>query len=103
MNAPNKARASAILFAVAIEGFICLVMALPLALALALFGAFIGYVLQSSPSFATSTFNVVSIGFLLIPGLLFAEYAIGETPPVYKVTTSVVIKSDPQTVWTHVS
>ena len=92
----------AILFAVAIEGFICLVMALPLALALALFGAFIGYVLQSSPSFATSTFNVVSIGFLLIPGLLFAEYAIGETPPVYKVTTSIVIKSDPQNVWTHV-
>ena len=92
----------AVLFAVAIEGFICLVMALPLALALALFGAFIGYVLQSSPTFATSTFNVVSIGFLLLPGLILAEYAVGETPPVYKVTTSVVIKSDPQNVWTHV-
>jgi hypothetical protein len=92
----------AVLFAVAIEGFICLVMALPLALALALFGAFIGYVLQSSPTFATSTFNVVSIGFLLLPGLILAEYGMGETPPVYKVTTSIVIKSDPQNVWTHV-
>jgi hypothetical protein len=30
------------------------------------------------------------------------EYGIGETPPLYKVTTSVVIKSDPETVWTHV-
>jgi uncharacterized membrane protein YhaH (DUF805 family) len=92
----------ATLFAVAVEGFICLVMALPLALALALFGAFIGYVLQSSPSFATSTFNVVSIGFLLIPGLILAEHVLGEAPPVYKVTTSVVIKADPQTVWTNV-
>jgi hypothetical protein len=77
-------------------------MALPLALALALFGAFIGWVLQRRPSFATSTLNVVSIGFLLIPGLILVEYGIGETPPLYKVTTSVVIKSDPETVWTHV-
>ena len=92
----------AALFALAIEGIICLVMALPLALALALFGAFIGYVLQRRPNFAPSTLRVVSIGFLLIPGLILVEYAIGETPPLYKVTTSVVIKSDPQTVWTHV-
>ena len=92
----------AALFVFAIEGFICLVMALPLALVLALFGAFIGYVLQSRPSFATSTLNVVSVVFLLIPGLVLVEYGLGETPPLYKVTTSVVIKSDPQTVWTHV-
>jgi uncharacterized membrane protein YhaH (DUF805 family) len=92
----------AALFALAVEGIICLVMALPLALALALFGAFIGYVLQRAPSFAPSTLNVVSIGFLLIPGLILVEYAVGETPPLYKVTTSVVIKSDPETVWTHV-
>lgn len=92
----------ATLFALAIEGFICLVMALPLALVLALFGAFVGYVLQRGPTFAPSTFNVVSIGFLLLPGLFLVEYAIGETPPVYKVTTAVVIKSDAQTVWTHV-
>lgn len=92
----------AMLFAIAIEGLICLVMALPLALALALFGAFIGYVLQRGPTFAPSTFNVVSVGFLLIPGLILAEYAANETPPLYQVTTAVVIKSDPQTVWTHV-
>jgi uncharacterized membrane protein YhaH (DUF805 family) len=92
----------AALFALAVEGIICLVMALPLALALALFGAFIGYVVQRRPTFATSTLRVVSVGFLLIPGLVLVEYGIGETPPLYKVTTSVVIKSDPETVWTHV-
>ena len=92
----------AALFALAIEGVICLVMALPLSLALALFGAFIGYVLQRAPTFSPSTLNVVSIGFLLIPGLILVEYGVGETPPLYKVTTSVVIKSDLETVWTHV-
>lgn len=56
-----------LLFAVAIEGFICLAMALPLALVLALFGSFIGWVLQKRPSFTPSTLRVVSLGFLLLP------------------------------------
>ena len=90
------------LFAFALEGIICLAMALPLAIPLALFGGFIGYVIQKRRNFSTAPLRVVSVGALLIPGLIFIEYAIGQTPPVYKVTTSVVIKSDPKTVWTHV-
>jgi uncharacterized membrane protein YhaH (DUF805 family) len=90
------------LFALAVEGIICLAMALPLAVVLALFGACIGFVLQHRPTFAPSTLNVVSIGFLLMPGLILFEYYLGETPPLYEVKTSVVIKSDPQTVWTNV-
>jgi uncharacterized membrane protein YhaH (DUF805 family) len=85
----------------AIEGIICLAMALPLAIPLALFGGLIGYVLQKR-AYATSTLRVASVVCLLVPGLIFIEYAIGETPPLYEVKTSVVIKSDPQTVWTHV-
>jgi uncharacterized membrane protein YhaH (DUF805 family) len=92
----------ATLFAFAVEGVICLAMALPLALLLAVFGAFIGYVLQRRPSFAPSTLNVVSMGFLLIPGLILLEHSLGEPPPLYEVKTSVVIKSNPETVWTHV-
>ena len=37
-----------------------------------------------------------------MPGLILLEYSVGETPPLYEVKTSVVIKSDLQTVWTHV-
>ena len=92
----------ATLFALAVEGIICLAMALPLALMLALFGSFIGWVLQKRPSFAPSTLNVVSVGFLLIPGLILLEHSFGEPAPLYKVKTSVVIKSKPETVWTHV-
>lgn len=90
------------LFAFAFEGIICLAMALPLAIPLALFGGFIGYVIQKRRTYSTAPLRVVSVGALLIPGLIFIEYAIGQTPQLYKVTTSVVIKSDPATVWTHV-
>jgi hypothetical protein len=92
----------ATLFALAVEGVICLTMALPLALVLAVFGAFIGWVLQKRPSFAPSTLNVVSVGFLLIPGLILLEHSFGGPAPLYAVKTSVVIKSNPETVWTHV-
>lgn len=91
-----------ILFAVAIEGVICLAMALPLGLILALFGGFIGFVLQQRRSFPPHTLHVVSVAFLLMPGLILLEHVAGQTPPLYEVKTSVVIKSDPQTVWSHV-
>jgi uncharacterized membrane protein YhaH (DUF805 family) len=90
------------LFAFAIEGMICLAMALPIAIPIALFGGFIGYILQTRPSFATSSLRVASVVFLLVPGLILLEYAVGENPTLYEKKTSVVIKSDPQTVWTHV-
>ena len=86
----------------AIEGIICLAMALPLAVPIALFGGLIGYVLQRRPSFAPNTLRVASAVCLLLPGLILIEYGMGETPPLYEVKSSVVIKSDVQTVWTHV-
>jgi hypothetical protein len=85
----------------AIEGVICLAMALPLAIPLALFGGLIGYVLQKRV-YPTSTLRVASVVCLLMPGLILIEYGMGETPPLYEVKTSVVIKSDLPTVWTHV-
>ncbi|HYV09714.1 MAG TPA: DUF805 domain-containing protein [Pyrinomonadaceae bacterium] len=91
----------ATLLVVAIEGIICLAMALPLAIPIALFGGLIGYVIQRR-EYATSTLRVASVVCVLVPGLIFIEYALGETPPLYEVKTSVVIKSDLQTVWTHV-
>jgi uncharacterized membrane protein YhaH (DUF805 family) len=90
------------LFGLAIEGIICLVMALPLAMLLALFGGFIGFVLQQRRSFAPHTFRVVSALFVLMPGLTLLEYASAETPALYQVKTSVVINATPETVWKHV-
>ena len=86
----------------AIEGIICLAMALPIAIPIALFGGFIGWVLQKRSSFAPSTLRVASVVFLAIPGLMLLEYTVDLTPPLYEQKTSIVIKADPQTVWTHV-
>jgi uncharacterized membrane protein YhaH (DUF805 family) len=91
----------AALLVIAVEGIICLAMALPLAIPIALFGGLIGYVIQRR-TYVTGTLRVASVVCLLVPGLIFIEYALGETPPLYEVKTSVVIKSDLQTVWTHV-
>jgi uncharacterized membrane protein YhaH (DUF805 family) len=91
----------AALLGFAIEGVICLAMALPLAIPLALFGGLIGYVLQKRV-YPTSTLRVASVVCLLMPCLILIEYGMGETPPLYEVKTSVVIKSDLPTVWTHV-
>jgi hypothetical protein len=85
----------------AIEGVICLAMALPLAIPLALFGGLIGYVLQKRV-YPANTLRVASVVCLLMPGLILIEYGMGEAPPLYEVKTSVVIKSDLPTVWTHV-
>jgi hypothetical protein len=98
----STALVGAALFAFAVEGIICLAMALPLAIVIALFGGFIGYVLQKRPSFAANTLRVASVVFLLVPGLILLEYSVGENPVLYEKKTSVVIKSDLQTVWTHV-
>ena len=90
------------LLATAIEGIICLLMALPIAIPIALFGGFIGYVLQKRPSFSGSTLRAASVVCLVLPALILAEYALAGPPALYEMKTSVVINSDPQTVWTHV-
>jgi len=90
------------LIAFAIEGIICLGMALPIAVPIALFGGAIGYVLQKRLSFSTSRLSVASVVCLLLPGVFLLEYSVGETPSLYEQKTSIVIKSDPQTVFKHV-
>jgi hypothetical protein len=89
------------LFALAVEGLICLIMALPLAVILSLFGGFIGYLLQQRPSVPAQTFRVVTAVFLLMPVLHYLNTA-GETPATYAVKTSVIINAKRETVWNHV-
>ena len=87
------------LFAIAVEGLICLLMASPLAVIVALFGGFIGYILQQRQSFPAESLRVFSLSFLLLPGLVFLESAIAEEPPLYEVRTSLVVNAEPEKVW----
>jgi hypothetical protein len=93
--------AGGILFALAIEGFICLAMALPLASTIALFGGFIGFVLQQRDTYAGQQFRVVTLVFLIAPAFVLLEKWSGQQSPLYEVKTSVVINAKPDVVWQH--
>ncbi len=90
------------LIALAVEGFICVAMALPLATVLALFGGFVGFVLQQRASVSAQSFQAVSVVFLLMPGLMLLEHVADKTPDVYAVTTSIVIDANREKVWSNV-
>ncbi|HEY6806575.1 MAG TPA: DUF805 domain-containing protein [Pyrinomonadaceae bacterium] len=90
------------LFGLAIEGIICLAMALPLAAILALIGGIVGWAIQKRPAIPVQSFRVISAVFLFIPALILLEYSIDQKPPVYAVKTSVVIDAPPDVVWKNV-
>jgi hypothetical protein len=82
----------------ALDGLICLLMALPLALALALIGSALGRLAGSSfggPAGA-SMVSLLSVSF---PILVTFEHATAPAPHIREVTTSVVIDARIEDVW----
>lgn len=88
-----------VIFFIAIEGLICLLMAAPLASVLALFGGFIGFLLQRRESYSANVFPALLFFF---PGMLVIEPAIHSEPPRMEVKTSVIVDADRATVWKNV-
>lgn len=84
------------------EGAICLVMAAPLAFPLASFGGAVGYHLQKSWRRQSDSPRVFCAGILLAPLLMSLEHVVPPTPPLLKVTSSVVVNAPPETVWNNV-
>ena len=87
------------LFAFAIEGVVCLVMAAPLAIPLALMGGMIGYVIQRrrlepGPAMAAM--------LLALPGLMGLEHAAAPQPRMLQVTSSIVVNAPVERVWRNV-
>ena len=81
-----------------LEGAICLVMAAPLAIPLALLGAASALALrraQRSPS------ALMSLA-LVVPILLVGESIGTPQPPLHRVTTEIVVAAPPSIVWRHV-
>lgn len=89
------------LLVIAVEGLVCLLMAAPIALILALFGGLIGYVIivEQRYPFRPSAMCLV---FASVPLTMGVEKAADETPPLLSVTTSVVIDAPAENVWTNV-
>ena len=90
------------LLAVAVEGFICLLMAAVLAVPLAGLGAECGYLVQRQRWFHRGTPAVLSCLVLLAPGLQWLEHAAPRQPAVFEVRSVIDIQAPPEKVWKQV-
>lgn len=82
----------------AIEGIICVVMAVPIVVPLTLLGSLLGYALVKRAPDNTTIAMLILIG--AIPTMAFYEKE--HKPAVTSVTTSIEIHADPHTVWRNI-
>jgi hypothetical protein len=89
-----------LLLAAAFEGFLCILMAAPIALAIAGVGTFLGYAVRKihRDPYSSSLFGLL----VVLPLLVGAETATGPEAPLVAVRTSVEIDAPPDRVWRHV-
>jgi hypothetical protein len=78
-----------LLLLLGVEGIICIVMALPLAIPLAALGAWLMH----------KTARAAGLLLLIPPSLVFDTTA---APPLYRVQTTIEIAAPPEQVWKHV-
>jgi hypothetical protein len=90
------------LLGIALEGFICLIMALPITLPLALLGAVVGYAIQSRPWLDDQRVALMLALVIALPALMAAESSQQLEPDVRAVRTEVLIDAPPAQVWEHV-
>lgn len=95
--------ASAALIAVAIEGLICILMAAPLGIALALLGGAMGYIIQrrAEDDLDIRAFHAFALLLVALPALIVVEHGTRDEPALRAVRTSVEIKAAPEVVWQH--
>jgi len=89
------------LLALAFEGVICIVMAAPLAGALALLGALAGHAVQASRWHNTAP-ELFCVPLLSVPLMFGTEHLRGGPPPLLNVTTAMDVDASPERVWRHV-
>ena len=92
----------AILLLVALEGIICILMAAPIALVMALLGGSLGFVIQAAHwgrQHAPAIFGMV---MLLTPGFYGIEHFARPQAGVFEVKSAIEINAPPQNVWDKV-
>jgi hypothetical protein len=91
-----------VLLAVAIEGIICLIMAAPLAMILAMLGGSIGFVIQAHHWGARNRPAMLTAILFVLPSAFFGEHAAALKPPDSVVRSAVEINAPPEAVWRQV-
>jgi len=90
------------LLAFAIEGLICLIMAMPIAVPLAAFGGACGFLVQRRRWSQTGAPAFLSVVLLFVPGVQWTEHAVSTSNPTYVVRSAVDINAPPEKVWKQV-
>lgn len=90
------------IFLFAVEGAICLVMALPLALPLAALGGAMGCAIQRRPHSPQPAPTVLMGLLLFVPGMMAYEHAARLEPPIFAVRTAIEVNAPPGAVWKQV-
>lgn len=101
VSALTVVAAGVALLIVAIEGLVCLVMAVPLAAPMGLAGGCVAYQIQRSTWWqgkSSALFCVAAVA----PMLMFFEHLEPAPPPMFSVTSSVVVEASPKRVWRNV-
>jgi uncharacterized membrane protein YhaH (DUF805 family) len=92
-----------VLFVVlALEGIFCVMMAAPIAGALAAIGAIVGYFIQRRPASKDDIARIIPLLIVFMPGLMGAQYLNPPVPPLLSVVSSVVVDAPASTVWQNV-
>jgi uncharacterized membrane protein YhaH (DUF805 family) len=89
------------LFVVAAEGAICLVMAAPIGIVLALLGGMVGYTIVGNRGAPISPTAMLLV-LVSVPLTMGMEKRADEAPPLLSITSSVVINAPPEEVWPNV-
>jgi hypothetical protein len=91
-----------VLLALALEGFICLLMAGPLLAVLAWMGGTVGYFIQRRTPRPAPAPAVIAAVVLFLPVLMGAEHVAAPPAPLFTVRTSVEVDAAPPAVWARV-
>ena len=90
------------LLAFAVEGVLCLFMAAPIMLLLALLGATAGYFVQRRGLPPQAATTAVAVALLAAPILMGAEWAANAPAPLFEVRSAVEVAAPPDVVWRSV-
>jgi uncharacterized membrane protein YhaH (DUF805 family) len=85
-----------------IEGIICLAMALPIAVPLALLGATIGYYIARPARSAGPSFITAGLLLLFVPGTAMLESVLDPAATDHAIVSEVVVNAPPEIVWKNV-
>ncbi|MFZ0828365.1 MAG: hypothetical protein WAO02_13170 [Verrucomicrobiia bacterium] len=94
--------AGLVLFLVAMEGAICLIMAAPLAIGMSVAGGAVGYVVQSTVWRRKESARLFCVAVFLVPLAMELEHRVPPALPLLEVKSSVIVEAPPETVWRNV-